>query len=167
MSFQHLNKPELLKAAELFEVPVTEDDTKAQILAAFEEKEVSWKNYKKFVEDQKEESDPEDSEEYLFEEDRPGYNDEEERWYDNGGSLPRAELYTNESEEEVSFEEKYVLIKMERGNPTYEILGERFTRAQPFRVVTEEQAQRIFDAAALEGGGFRIATPAEAKSFFG
>lgn len=60
-----------------------------------------------------------------------------------------------------------VLLKMERKNPTFELLGRRFTSRQPFQVMSADEAQAIIDAAEPMGGGFRIATPAEAKSYFG
>jgi hypothetical protein len=141
MSFRNLNKPQLLKAAEYFDVNVTDDNTKPEIIAALEEKEVSWSNYKKFVEPQ--ESD-------------------ENRWYDNGGSVGPEET----SSAEVQFG-KMVLLKMERKNATFEIFGRKFTRDQPFQVMSETEAQEIIDAAASMGGGFRIANPSEAKSYFG
>lgn len=60
----------------------------------------------------------------------------------------------------------YVLVKMERQNPTYEIVtpgGVRtFTKRHPFLPVTELEADFIFDTEE----GFRLATPKEVKSFY-
>ena len=55
-----------------------------------------------------------------------------------------------------------VLVKMERANPYFQINGHTFTSVNPFLALTEDQAQEIFDSAE----GFRIATPAELKSFY-
>jgi len=132
MSFKNLNKAELLKVAKFFDVDVTEDNTRPEILAALEESNVSWANYKKFVEPEQE----------------------------------TEESFSEPTTETVGFN-KMVLIKMERKNPTFEILGHKFTKDQPFQVVSESEAQDIIDAAEALGGGFRIATPAEAKSYFG
>lgn len=168
MSFKNLNKAELLKAAEYFDVEVTEDNTKQEIIAALEESEISWSNYKKFV----------------GSEENAKAADDENRWYDDGGELPKADLtsvvnsnaYETTPEAKVNSEtpasqavqfNKMVLLKMERKNGTFEILGRKFTREQPFQVMTEDEAQAIIDAASTMGGGFRIATPSEAKSYFG
>jgi hypothetical protein len=161
MSFRNLNKGELLKAAQYFDVDVTENNTRQEIVAALEESEVSWSNYKKFVD-----------------------NDDEGRWNDNGGSqtsedktsVPNSNAYETTPAAKVDSEgpasqavhfDKMVLVKMERKNGTFEIMGRKFTRQQPFQVMSENEAQNIIDAAESMGGGFRIATPAEAKSYFG
>jgi len=127
MSFTRLKKSELLDVASFFEVHVTEDDTKDEILAALDEKEVSWNNYKKF---------------YLREE---------------------ADVEPTDMSELSNM----VLLKMERKNPTFDIFGKRFTQKQPFQVVSEDEAQEIIDATEDMGGGFRIASPAEARKYFG
>lgn len=164
MSFKNLNKQKLLKAAEYFDVPVTEDDTKAEIIAALEENEVSWSNYKKFVEPHELEQDHQD---------------------DNGWNLSPVEDETSVSNsnayetktaakvdsvgpaaQAVEFN-KMVLLKMDRKNATFEILGRKFTREQPFQVMSENEAQDIINTAETMGGGFRIASPSEAKSYFG
>lgn len=133
MSFSTLNKPELKYAAEFFDVPHTDKDTKPELIAALEEANISWSNYKKFVE-----SDGKQVEE------------------------PKEEVKT----EQVEFNNT-VLLKMDRQNPTFEILGRRFTKQQPFQAMTPDEAQDIIDAAEGIGGGFRIATPNEARKFFG
>lgn len=56
-----------------------------------------------------------------------------------------------------------VLVKMNRANPTYEIKGHRFTSDHPFVVMSEDDAQEIFD---YDPRGFVIATPKEAKEFY-
>lgn len=54
------------------------------------------------------------------------------------------------------------LLKMERWNPTFNILGYRFEREHPFVLVKPEDAQWIMS----HEQGFRIATPEEAKEFY-
>jgi len=56
-----------------------------------------------------------------------------------------------------------VVVKMTRPNMTYEVRGHRFTREHPFVVMTEDQAQEIFD---LDGSGFRLATPREVQEYY-
>lgn len=56
-----------------------------------------------------------------------------------------------------------VLIRMDRRNPTYEIRGHVFTQQHPFALVGEEDANWILE----NEKGFRIASPKEAKEFYG
>jgi hypothetical protein len=154
MSFKNLNKEELLKAAGCFDVYVTEDNTKAEIIAALEESEISWSNYKKFVEKNEEPIGSVEDDTSL-----PNRNAYETK--------PEAKVYAQGPAAQAVEFNKMVLVKMERKNGTFEILGRKFTRDQPFQVMSENEAQDIIDTAATMGGGFRIATPAEAKSYFG
>lgn len=55
-----------------------------------------------------------------------------------------------------------VLVKMERANFRYDIMGFTFTREHPFIAMKEEDAQKIFDVEE----GFRLATPKEAQEFY-
>lgn len=55
-----------------------------------------------------------------------------------------------------------VLVKMHRQNAYYETNGKKFTREHPFVVMSEEDAQIIFD---LEDG-FHLATPREAQEYY-
>lgn len=55
-----------------------------------------------------------------------------------------------------------VLVKMERANFRYDIMGFTFTREHPFIAMKEEDAQKIFDVEE----GFRLATPREAQEFY-
>jgi hypothetical protein len=55
-----------------------------------------------------------------------------------------------------------VLVKMERANFRYDILGYTFTKEHPFVAMKEEDAQKIFDVEE----GFRLATPREAQEFY-
>lgn len=55
-----------------------------------------------------------------------------------------------------------VLVKMERGNHSYQTIGYTFTDTHPFVAMSESDAQRIFDTQE----GFRLATPREAQEFY-
>ena len=55
-----------------------------------------------------------------------------------------------------------VLVKMERGNHSYQTIGYTFTNTHPFVAMSESDAQRIFDTQE----GFRLATPREAQEFY-
>lgn len=55
-----------------------------------------------------------------------------------------------------------VLVRMTRANFRYDIMGHTFTREHPFAVMSEEDAQEIFD----KENGFRLATPKEAQEFY-
>ena len=150
MSFKTLNKAQLLEAAYYFDLPgITGNEKNAELVTALEEAEISWNNYQKFVAEK-----------------------EGSVQYDDGGQLSEGADAVNdsdESEEVVKLDDEVpsVLVKMDRQNPTYQIMGKEFTKAQPFQLVTEKEAQDIIDASQADGGGFRIATPAEARSFFG
>lgn len=55
-----------------------------------------------------------------------------------------------------------VLVKMERANFRYDIMGFTFTKEHPFVAMSEDKAQSIFD----KEEGFRLATPKEAQDFY-
>jgi hypothetical protein len=55
-----------------------------------------------------------------------------------------------------------VLVKMERANYRYDIMGFSFTKEHPFVAMKEDDAQKIFDVEE----GFRLATPKEAQEFY-
>ncbi|AXG66149.1 hypothetical protein SEA_ANNADREAMY_28 [Streptomyces phage Annadreamy] len=56
------------------------------------------------------------------------------------------------------------LLRMLRGNGTYEIRGYVFKREHPFALVAEDDAEFIVEN---DPEGFRYATPKEAQSFYG
>lgn len=66
-------------------------------------------------------------------------------------------------EESNSFDTKPCLLKMERQNGSFEAFGKRFTKEHPYVVMSEEDAQDIIDS--FEG--FRLASPGEAKAYYG
>jgi hypothetical protein len=55
-----------------------------------------------------------------------------------------------------------VLVKMERANFRYDIMGHTFTKEHPFVAMAPDQAQSIFD----KEEGFRLATPKEVQDFY-
>ena len=55
-----------------------------------------------------------------------------------------------------------VLVKMERANFRYDILGFTFTKEHPFVAMSPDKAQAIFD----KEEGFRLATPKEVQDFY-
>ncbi len=58
--------------------------------------------------------------------------------------------------------ENAVLVRMERQNPAYEINGYKFTREHPYVVMSEEDAEFIFETQV----GFRMATPREVQEYY-
>jgi len=58
--------------------------------------------------------------------------------------------------------ESAVLVRMERENPAYEINGYTFTREHPYVVMSEEDAEFIFETQE----GFRMATPREVQEYY-
>jgi hypothetical protein len=59
-------------------------------------------------------------------------------------------------------EEALVLIKMTRPNRSYEVRGYRFTQEHPFSLVTEDNADFLIETE----GGFRMASPKEAREYY-
>ena len=58
--------------------------------------------------------------------------------------------------------EDTMLVKMERDNQSYQVLGYSFTQQHPFVAMSESDAQRLFDSQE----GFRLATPREAQEYY-
>lgn len=156
MSFRNLNKEKLLYAAEFAGVNVNDENTKAEIIAALEEAGFSWSNYQKFVE--AEDRVAGESLKQAEASQRPHYEETRQGTAEEPFATPAAQA--------VQFNEN-VLLKMERQNGTFDILGYRFTKKQPFIVMSADEAQKVIDIASTMGGGFRIATPKEAKEYFG
>lgn len=59
-------------------------------------------------------------------------------------------------------DESLVLVKMIRKNASYEVRGYRFTREHPYGLVSEDNADYLIE----EDGGFRMASPKEAREFY-
>jgi hypothetical protein len=56
-----------------------------------------------------------------------------------------------------------VLVKMTRRNWSYQTRGYYFTRDHPFQLVAEDDADYLVE----EDGGFQIASPKEAREYYG
>ena len=72
------------------------------------------------------------------------------------------ETEKKQREKKIMKTENSVLVKMERGNHSYQTAGHTFTQDHPFVAMSEADAQRIFDTQQ----GFRLATPREAQEFY-
>ncbi len=72
------------------------------------------------------------------------------------------EVETEEEAEEPVGEERNTLIKMTRANPTFEDRGYRFTRENPYALVTEDDAEWFIETYE----GFKIASPKELREFY-
>jgi len=132
MSFETLKVSELKKVAEDFGVDVDSLKNKKDIIAALAEEGVSWSVYEKTIKTLEEVSE-EDAQEIL-----PRFDPKKDRPEDS------------------------VLVRMTRANHRYDTMGYTFTQDHPFVVMTEDEAQEIFDKEA----GFRVATPREAQEFY-
>ena len=132
MSFETLKVSELKKVAEDFGVEVEGAKNKATIIAALTEEGVTWSVYAKTQ--NKTDEDEEDTSVEI---------------------LPRFDPKKSNPEDTV-------LVRMDRANFRYDILGHTFTREHPFVAMDKDQAQGIFD----KEEGFRLATPKEVQDFY-
>lgn len=73
--------------------------------------------------------------------------------------LELEEVSAEEPEEE---EEELTLVRMTRTNGTYQIRGYTFRRDHPFALVKEEDADYLIEV----DGGFRMASPKEAREYY-
>ena len=132
MSFETLKVSELKKVAEDFGVEIEGAKNKATIIAALTEEGVTWSVYAKTQ--NKTDEDEEDTSVEI---------------------LPRFDPKKSNPEDTV-------LVRMDRANFRYDILGHTFTREHPFVAMDKDQAQGIFD----KEEGFRLATPKEVQDFY-
>ncbi len=132
MSFETLKVSELKKIAEDFGVEVDGIKNKADIIAALSEEGVTWSVYQKTTKAL------EDEAEDVSEEVLPKFDPKKDQPEDN------------------------VLVRMDRANFRYDILGHTFTKEHPFVAMNKDQAQAIFD----KEEGFRLATPKEVQEFY-
>lgn len=155
MSFQSLNKEELESVAEFFAVDVEAADeekgaTKKEILASLAagDDPVTWEQYKEI---------------YLVAKgNEPVEAPVEEPAPKVEKPVDRAEppvISSDDDDEEVG---NNVLVKYERHNPTYEIVGYHFSVKHPFKSVPQEVAEHLIRNAE----GFRLALPSEALDFY-
>jgi ketol-acid reductoisomerase len=73
-----------------------------------------------------------------------------------------SEIEKKQREKKIMKTENSVLVKMERGNFSYQAMGHSFSQEHPFVAMSESDAQSIFDTQE----GFRLATPREAQEFY-
>jgi hypothetical protein len=73
-----------------------------------------------------------------------------------------SEVEKKQREKKIMKTENSVLVKMDRGNHSYQAAGYTFSQDHPFVAMSETDAQRIFDTQQ----GFRLATPREAQEFY-
>ena len=132
MSFSNLKLEELRQVAETFAVDHESAKNKADLIALLAEEGVTFEMYKGFTEADKAEADVE----------------------------PRKKTGTINSLASLSGGQ--VLVKMERMNPRYDVNEFTFTKENPFIVMSEKDAQDIFDTQE----GFRLATPKEVQEFY-
>jgi hypothetical protein len=132
MSFETLKVSELKKIADDFGVEIENLKSKADIIAALSEEGVTWSVYDKTTKAL------EDEAEDISEE-----------------ALPKFDHKKDQTEDTV-------LVRMDRANFRYDILGHTFTREHPFVAMNKDQAQAIFD----KEEGFRLATPKEVQEFY-
>ena len=132
MSFNNMKLEELRKVAEAFGVDQESTKKNKKKIALLAEEGVSYDMYNKFGEAEKAEVDIE----------------------------PKKVFGSAKSD--VSLQGGQVLVKMERMNPRYDVNEFTFTKDNPFIVMSEKDAQEIFDTQE----GFRLATPKEVQEFY-
>lgn len=132
MSFDTLKVSELKKVAEDFGVDTNGLKNKADVIAALSEEGVSWSVYEKTTQSLKD----------IAEEDKIEV-------------LPKFDPNKQQAADTV-------LVRMDRANFRYDIMGYTFTKEHPFVAMNEKDAQNIFD---IEEG-FRVATPKEVQDFY-
>jgi len=74
----------------------------------------------------------------------------------------KQEVKNKPKAESINDNKDLILVKMDRENPRYDVMGYTFTSSNPFIAMSEENAQKIFDTQE----GFRMATPKEVQEFY-
>ena len=133
MSFNDMKLAELKNIAEGWGVDVPQRINKANLIELLNEEGLTYDQYKAYV-DAKEESEGEKKEAKS-----------EER--------VKSVTLSNQS---------HILVRMDRFNMSYQVMGYTFSRENPYAVVPESIAQEIFD----NHEGFRPATPREVQDFY-
>lgn len=149
--FKDLTVTELKAVAASFAVDLDGFVKKADIIKEIEENGVTFADYKLLLE-----PDTDDAFEPA--------NDLEPTPVDPGVTevpLPDEPAEEPEAVEEVVPDE--VLVKMTRPNFSYQVRGHKFSREHPFLLVSEEDADYLVE----HEGGFRTATPREAREYYG
>lgn len=75
-------------------------------------------------------------------------------------AIPETPTFDDPAESDV---EEKVLLKMTRANGTFEVRGVKFTKANPYAIVKERDADFIME----NYEGFSIASPKEVRAFYG
>jgi hypothetical protein len=165
MSFEKLKRDALYElATENFAVEVPETATKPQIIAALVENGVDWEMAKTYDKNAAAVAAEEEDVEVVSQ--------------TPPGVITSAQVQIKEAPVVAVVEEpvievtvtptapvtpESVLLKMERENPRYEIRGYKFTQKDPFVLVQNDDADFILS----NEEGFKMATPREAKEFYG
>lgn len=149
MSFKNLNVDELKDVAEFFVVDVEAADpekgpSKKELLAALASGDdpVTWDQYKD-----------------IYVKAKEAGNDKAPT--ESGVDLTNAAAEEEEKVEAVDTSD-YVLIKYDRKNPTYQVVGYTFTRRHPFASVPPEVAEYLV----RQIEGFRLALPSEVTDYY-
>ena len=176
MSFQTLNKDELIEVAEFFNKDVVPADekkgpTKAELIAALaskdadipEDEPVTWEDYKDVYLVAKADGQVK-SPEVLEEEELARQLAEEEAAQAQGDEEEEEEVSDDSEENEIPDEdaEPPVLVKCERKNPRFDVAGYTFTKDHPFHSVPPATAEYLI----RHQEGFRQATPSELADFY-
>jgi hypothetical protein len=74
----------------------------------------------------------------------------------------KQEVKVKAAKDVTSEDKDLVLVKMDRVNPRYDVIGYTFTAVNPYIAMPENKAQKIFDTQE----GFRLATPREVQEFY-
>lgn len=83
--------------------------------------------------------------------------------YAKFSNVEKAEVELEPRKEQIILNAKNsVLVKMDRDNHSYQVMGYTFTQQHPFVAMSESDAQRVFDTQ----DGFRLATPREVQEFY-
>jgi len=132
MSFTDLKIKELKEIADTFGIDAANLKVKQEVIASLEEEGITFQMYESFKNTDKQEIEISD-----------------------------IEKKSRESKKKLN-QETSVLVKMERNNHSYQVVGYTFTQEHPFVAMPESDAQRVFDT----HEGFRMATPREAQEFY-
>jgi|SRR6476469_9217777 len=144
MSFKQLNKDVLEQVAEEFAVEWSnQDPTKNEMIKDLEDEGVTWDMYKQAF------PDPEDQDE------TPSTSEADEASGDSADVLAATKNFSQSSGNKV-------LVRMTRGNGTFQVRGYSFTKAHPFLPVSADDAEYLVN----DLGGFKIATPREADEYY-
>lgn len=157
--FKDLTIPELRGVAAMFAVEVGKLTRKSDILAEIEKDGVTWDMYVSTLA-----PDPVEEDEVVYVEDEvpvaepivldPAEVDPSLSPVVESESTPPAPVAVVEAAD--------VLIRMTRPNFSYQIRGYKFTREHPFALVAEDDADYLIE----RDGGFRTATPREAREYY-